>query len=600
MIKEMNIQNNAIPEGAACAPGFDALLGDEVERREDEAAHVLIDAKHPPLVALGSCSSSLKHVYYSRPHRRIYSLAPRNHCRRELLSMANLEDYAAWVMPDLENSREEVELNRRRIIQLAEEGLLRMTDGRIFDATAIRGRGIWRASDGLVYNTGAACYLFAGGRQGVIVDRVYGGNVYEPCAAQLPLPGSGGWSAGDGKALLELFSARSWSFTHAGELLLGWIAASILGGVVNFRPHAWITAPANSGKTALRDEIIACLGGSFVYSADGVASTPAALRRALNGEALPVICDEQDVNANDEGGMKRLDVKLELARISSLGGKVSVAGSGSGLTDDFHLRSCFLFLSIEKSLSRESDRSRWLDLRLLPLRSDSAALLQLEERQRAARELVASDLPGRLISRVVSQCGFIDGNIERLRAALRQNTASARCADMFAVLLSCSYAVIHGGEIDDAACDRGREIIAAYEKQAERVDEFDECVEALLDYCVSFEGVRWSVSRLCARYASLEDGAHRDDVKTALESLGVLYRPGERFCLRKTKRVFSTIFHNTEYAQRAQSVFTVGCGDAGENEHGVKITTARTSGGSSPVHVISFPVEMMEAYFLGQ
>lgn len=579
----------------------DAAAGLETTQTQGAATDTVPPASAAPLASVPEGESPLVPLgkrggvcyYYSRPHGCLYELAPEKHTRLSLLAVASLADYASWLYPDM--PLDAVERQEAAILRRASRRLLEMTAGKIFNPAAVRARGIWRDDEtgGVLYNTGAACYLATGNAAPVQVDAVRDGHIYTAAAA-LPAPAEFPLSDEQGRAVLEFLSARSWTWEHAGELLTGFLVNAILAGCMPFRGHVWVNAPRNTGKTALRDDLLSLLS-PFCSVSDGSVSTPAALRADLNGAPLPVICDEQDADAGDARSSSNVAKKLELARIASKGGKVSMGTTGGGVTRDFTLLSCFLFLSVDNALSRDTDLTRWALLRLRACKADE--LDKLLARQRAAR----AKLPPRgeiiacILARLLRQSSALLANLPPLTEALRRGGAEPRRAEMFAAWMAGAHALLHGGVMDSAAIAHAVDVMKSYAGQEEAENDFARCIDCLRAARVSVRGIQYSVETLCRIYARAGDGESREDMRAALASCGIQYVPYDKLLLQTSPAFIGLLFRGTEFERRAVSVLTAGCCAASRvNEYGVRLTSAKQKGSLTPRRCVSIPASFIE------
>ena len=561
-----------------------------------------------PLLALGMRGNMF--YYYNRKRGRIYELPAREHTRLPLLMLASLAEYAEWIEPGM--TLEDAVKKERAILNTAARLLLEMTAGRVYDETATRGRGIWREDTpaparpgspppprGFIYNAGGAVYYAPGdgSTPPVQIDPVRGRHIYT-AGAPLPPPALLPLTNNEGRAMVEFLSARTWSFSHAGHLLAGWIVNALMAGAMSYRGHIWVNAPRNTGKTFLRDNLLDILG-SFSYFADGAVSTPAAMRAGLDGSPLPIIADEQDPAAGDARAASNIEKKLELARISSKGGKISMGTTGGG-TRDYWLLSCFLFMSIENALDKDSDLTRWATLRLNP--APAAALQPLRIRQAAALQTMSErdTAPGaggsfiaRLLTRLLMEGNAIIKNACILEKAMTNEGAETRAAEMFSLWLAGVHAITHGGGMGDPHIAAALQIWQTYSGADDADDDFARCLDTLRAAPVQFNGARLSVSVLCGKYYSLPDGETRDAIRAALASIGLSFTRGGEIALQATAAYLHYIFKGTEYEKRAAAVLSAGCTpETPANVYGIKISTIR-HGFKSPRRALIIPAALL-------
>lgn len=571
------------PADTPPAPDAAAVLAaDEAARLADAAAApddtpAADDAA--PVVSLGTRGGLL--CYWSRSYRRYYELAPEKHTRLNLYALAPLSEWAAWVDPSLA-ARPDMQVKAARaIMEEAARRLIEAHGGRVFRADCMRARGIWRdpITGGVLYNAGNAVFLAPPDGAGVLpVDALRGGVLYDGGAA-LPHPAADALTDEEGRALIDFLTARTWTFKGAGVLLAGWIVNAILAGALPFRSHVWINAPRNTGKTFLRDDILRILGGFSVVSDGNQTSTAAGLRRDLNGAALPAIKDEQEPARRNSRGEDMLEKILEYARIATKGGKVTMA-AGDDKTRDYTLQSCFMFLSVENTLSEnETNSTRFLSLRLRT--AGAGELERILSAQSGGRALIGrADFTPRLIARLMQQARAITENAAALEPFLRARGAEPRRAEMFAILAAGAHALTHAGALDAAAMENAAALLAAYTSADDRESELELCLNyfraRVLNYCgKNMSLVQWL--DIAAHSASMEASV---EAERAIGALGITIRNGSVF-LNTSQTYTRAIWKNTPFETRAFSVLKAA---------DYKMTSRKAAGKLTPRRVCVIPL----------
>jgi hypothetical protein len=240
-------------------------------------------------------------------------------------------------------------------------------------ATKMRGVGAWRDADGrLILHCGDGIWqsgsvlppdIFAARwhRIGEIGGYVYPAMPPQPRPLEGKIPG--GMVGSPAGELLDAIS--SWSFRRGAideRLIIGWIAAAMIGGALKWRPAAWVTGDKGTGKSTLLEVVGRVLGGSAVVTSD---ATAAGIWQHVGLNSLPVILDEQEA---EEDNRKASNI-LKLARQASSGGVV-IRGGANHKGSEFTARSCFLFSSILVPPMQPQDKSRMAILELDPLANE--------------------------------------------------------------------------------------------------------------------------------------------------------------------------------------------------------------------------------------
>lgn len=572
-------------DGAAARAAFKSA---DADRRADNAAAAKEEAEKglQPVIPLGEEGETL--VFWSRPHRKIYrkkvdKLSPDN-----LRQMAPLAAYARWLAPDL--PPDAVEETARKIFQQAKARLIEETRGRTFDPACVRARGIWPDDEtgGVIYNAGNACYLVCPDGTMEEVDGVRGRYVYD-AGNPLPAPAVDALTDAAGKTLLDFLTARPWVMPVYGELLAGWTACAVLAGVIPFRPQVWINAPAQTGKTFLRNDLMHAIRGLAVEFESG-ATTPAAVRQKLNGAALPAVLDEAESNGEGKSA-NNLAALLDIARTAATGENARITkGGADGVQKEYLIRCCFLLLSIANNLDREADTSRFMVMRLAPVRNkdDRAAMWKSQEEGRAMVQ-DASFTP-RLLRRLMGAVPDLLQNAQAVKDRLMQAGQNARRAELLGHLMAGAYALTHTGTMTAEALQHAAVVAAAVEQAEERTSDTERCLAVLLGYSLPWNGGRISVQGLCRiakNHAELELTAKAE---TTLDALGMKWREDKNALqVNPAAPALREIYKGTDWSNgKITPVLTAG-------DCGIRETRAPLQKGGTSRRVLMIPAELVFA-----
>jgi hypothetical protein len=318
----------------------------------------------------------------------------------------------------------------------------------IFDPSGkLRGRGAHRTDHGnLLLHLGDKLLIPVETATGKLSKREYqdpgahGGYVYPALArSSAPYHESVGAEAGQ-KILAQL---NSWSYKRPlldPMLLLGAIAASMLGGFLSWRPTMWIVGPRGTGKSTLDGEPSAnegfighLIGPARMNTAD---TSDAAIRQTLKNATIPVFIDELEPDAPKE----KIDATVKLARVSA-GGAKGHRGGQDQQAHEFTLRSPFWFSSILQPPLGGADASRIVTIELKKLEK---GLVKPD-----FFKMGAADMGARLFRRVVDQSVRIDETIALYAAALSKRGLDARAQAVYGTLLGCADIALYDTLPDD-------------------------------------------------------------------------------------------------------------------------------------------------------
>jgi hypothetical protein len=221
------------------------------------------------------------------------------------------------------------------------------------------GNGIWNLKDGIVLVGEQSLLLRSGHPVEEVINPVQAGNYLCPNLNTYVLP------AGRIKQQLNVWNQRcarktllevnrrvaQWKFKRRGTslLLTALLAATWLESIWQWRPMVWLTAESGAGKSLFVRFLEQILGPSTVLL-EGT-PTEAVLREKLKFGAVPLLLDEFE-------GSRHRDKILEMLRCAGRGGVFSIGGKVGGR--DIEIRHLAWVSSVDVSLPRAADRSRWI------------------------------------------------------------------------------------------------------------------------------------------------------------------------------------------------------------------------------------------------
>ncbi|OCC05147.1 hypothetical protein BA190_09535 [Labrys sp. WJW] len=344
-----------------------------------------------------------------------------------------------------------------------------------------------------------------------------------------------------GERLIEAVGTLPWRSSDMAPLFAGWLFVAPICGVLPWRTHAWLTGARGSGKTFIVEKAKEILGDLAVQY-EG-ATTEAAIRQQLGRDALPVIFDEAE--SQNEKARERLQLIVDLARqMSSKKGAKIVKGGASGRATEFHLRSCFIFSSINTGAVQAADQSRIIEFKL------EGAPEEETEDQKAEREanfqyvvrkfaeLMTPDFGSRLFARALRQVNAIRHNWASFRSAIAAKSGNARMADTISAPLAGWWSLLHDTELTP---EEAREILdangwalSAAERQKTEADH-DQAVSHLLDQRIEVNPSRRDNISALIYAASQQAAPHSLEssdlaAQQALAKIGIKVIPGESEC----------------------------------------------------------------------
>ncbi len=223
-----------------------------------------------------------------------------------------------------------------------------------FEATKVRGRGVYEDADRVVVHLGDR--LIVDGIETAIVDHK-SEYLYPKRPPIRSLNLKKPLTSAQASDLIALLEKCTWMQKRSAYLLAGFIYCCFMPGILPWRPHFGLTGPSSSGKTWLIGHILYPCIKDFARVFMAVASSEAGVRQSLAIDALACILDEFD--AEHGHTIDSLTNMTGLARQSSSDtGGAGVKGTQDGTARTYALKSCFCFVGTALALTMKADQSR--------------------------------------------------------------------------------------------------------------------------------------------------------------------------------------------------------------------------------------------------
>jgi putative DNA primase/helicase len=303
-------------------------------------------------------------------------------------------------------------------------------------------------------------------------------------------------------------------------LLSGWLVCAPICGVLDWRPHIWITGPSGSGKTWLIERIVRPLLGNMALYVQSN-TTEAGIRQSLGCDALPVMFDEAETE--NQRDLQRFQQILILARQASRdsGGRI-IKGTAGGQAQAFHIRSSFCFSSIGVAATQRADLSRITALELFKRHGEDAriqweTLIAHWDYTAANPEWCAS-----IRARSIELAEVIAANAHTFATACTRHLGAQRDGDQIGALLAGAFALTSSRKItnEQAAEWCAKQDWSTFAQNESDMDE-RQCLATLLSGLIEHEEsgrrVRRAIGELIT--LSLSTKAMEGERKTARETL---------------------------------------------------------------------------------
>ena len=371
----------------------------------------------------------------------------------------------------------------------------------------LRGPGCWRDDDGntLVMHCGDRIYFGAAPMSpGKVGPYVYSS------APRRPHPDMGYTDTKLGHEILEVLKMWNWARPDADPvLMLGWMAAAILGGALEWRPLIWITGDKATGKSTLQKFTRGIMGDDAVIASSD--STAAGIWQRVGHMTLPVALDEIEASTDN----RKAQGIINLARQAGSGDQMLRGGSDHNGAS-FTVRNCFMFSSILIPPMLGQDVSRMAVLRLQELPKD-AMTPPLDTKWLAS---ASKQIRGRLLTNWHRLTELIDV----YKSALAAVGHGGRGGDQFGTLLACAWMLLSDDDPDDDDLAHWSSVLDKRDGSDEQADH-ERCVKWLLSSTLDLYrgGERKTVGswvRQAGGYDKVTDIETRD-AKRALGNVGM-------------------------------------------------------------------------------
>ena len=139
---------------------------------------------------------------------------------------------------------------------------------------------------------------------------------------------------------------------------LGWIVTAVVGGALDWRPHVWLSAPAQTGKSWLLKTVLKPLLEPMLIRVSD--PTVAGLARRAGSDAVGIAFDEA------EATRPQIEAVLDLARVAAggEGERVRADGMSSSTASVLHPRFSLMLSSVTVARMNAANSSRFALIRL--------------------------------------------------------------------------------------------------------------------------------------------------------------------------------------------------------------------------------------------
>lgn len=356
----------------------------------------------------------------------------------------------------------------------------------------------------------------------------------EPLNNKEPLSNS------NARRVLEV--AKRFSFSNPNldpYAAAGWVVVSILGGMLPWRPHVWVTGPSGAGKSTFLYDFVFELLGNYAIRAQG-STTEAGLRQMVNYDALPIVFDEADATSPQD--VARLKGILDYARAaSSPDGAEIVKGTPGGRENRYRPHNCMLFGSVRLPLSFEADFNRFHLIEMKKPVPNEKADREFRKKLQSIKGMTTG-----LILRTMQQADQILHNHTVFREIVIERMRDRRAGDLYGILLAGAYSLHDTNNLTDEAARAWLEQTGIELQKPKCEPDHISCLRAILDHRLKFNDTMLSVRQL-AEIVNEFENTDKAKAKTTLKAYNLTVVDGY---LRVPKNAHSIhdILRNTAWS----------------------------------------------------
>lgn len=287
----------------------------------------------------------------------------------------------------------------------------------LYNDDNVLGIGAYKDGDDIVFNTGGNLLI---NNKKIEYENYEGKNIYTRSKTILKMEGIP-WTIEEGYNLIK--QLRTFNFEKKIDYIVicGYIAIAWIASLLKRRPHIWITAESETGKTTLLESLIVPLCGKKQSIHIENLSSEAFFRQECRKDCRVPIIDEFEAYKKED--VLQQDKYFHFIRSAYSG---SLAGKGTANqmeTIKFNIKLMFCVASVNTRFPRRADRSRFIICNMLPKSINDENLVETPKN------------PHGLKLRIFKKINYINEYIEKAKKILTKNKYNYRLADTYSPFL---------------------------------------------------------------------------------------------------------------------------------------------------------------------
>lgn len=485
-------------------------------------------------------NSRLVYYFFSFEAKAVIKLSPSSMTKANFMMLAPL-NYWEKVFPGSGKSKLDVDAATEFLIHNSHKiGT--------FKDKFIRGRGAWVDDGKIVIHTGDTLIV---NKQVFGLGEIKSKYVYE-IGERLGYGMSQPLESHEAVKITDMAKWLLWEREINAYLLAGWCVIAPFCGVLQWRPHIWVTGPAGSGKSWVMDNFVKRLIGDTGIVVQGK-TTEAGVRGLLQNDARAVLFDESDVDNNND--KERIQNILALARSSSYhdGGLIG-KGTQTGSSRTYTMRSCFAFSSIGVHVNQQSDRSRFTTLALQSFegKRKKEDFVDFEHKWNTT---VTDEFVRSMQSRTIEMLPIILKNARTFADAVAAVIGQRRIGDQVGAMLAGAYSLTSYKEISyEDAVKWVSERDWAEERGLDLTKDENQLFGKIMSHMISIETDNGRIDRTVGELILIsldlrtEYGLSMDTAHSRLRRLGIMLKD-ERIMIANQSDAIGNIIRDTPWSK---------------------------------------------------
>lgn len=514
-------------------------------------------------------TGKLVYFFFSHDAKAVIKLAPTSMSKSNLIPIAPL---IYWEMNFPGSDKAKINIDSVQQFLIGQSHKVG-----IFRQKYIRGRGAWLEGSEIVIHSGTQ--IIKDGEY-IKLREFHSKFVYEigeDLGFKICKPLSNDLAS----KMLDKMKWLSWERDINAYLLAGWCVIAPFCGVMNWRPHIWVTGPSGAGKSHVMEKMIKILLGEAAISVQGK-TTEAGVRGILQSDARPILFDESDVeNLTDK---ERVQSILSLARSSSRKDGAQIAkGTQTGGSNTYEPKMCIALSSVGMQLNQRADTSRFTVLGLMSfekIKTDK----EFTQFDHDWSNLVNTEFVNALHYRTIQMLPIIIKNAEIFADVASQIIGNRRMGDQLGSMLAGAFSLTSRKLITH---EKAAEWLAnkdlTDEKSLEQTKDELQLLQTILGTLLKVELDGMTVDRTVGELIqySLHGSVSSSD---RLKRAGIMIVK-DRVLFSNTSKSIKTMIYNTPWSNNHNRIL--------ERIDGAVRENPRTFSAGHSARAVSLPIEII-------